>query len=388
MPNSTRRRAKRKPDKPRPDFPLFAHSNGQWCKKICGALHYFGTWGDPQGALNKYLDEKEALRDGRTPRTKRDGLTVRALVNRFLTTKRAMVDADELTARTFRDYHTNCARIVSVFGKDRLVDDLAADDFERMRTVLAKTMGPEARKVEIQRTKTVFKYAYDAALIDRPVRYGPGFKAPTKRVLMKAKRQNGSRMFEATELRMMLDAALPHIKAMILLGINCGFGNSDISTLPKAALDLDHGWVDHPRQKTGTERRCPLWPETVAALKEAIANRPTPKDSADDGLTFITIQGNQWVRLQGNGWNDAVTIMCRELLAKLGLKRPGRNFYALRHTFRTIADETLDQPAINLIMGHTDTTMAGVYRERISDTRLQAVVDHVRLWLFNSTESK
>jgi hypothetical protein len=31
------------------------------------------------------------------------------------------------------------------------------------------------------------------------------------------------------------------------------------------------------------------------------------------------------------------------LLAKLGLKRPGRDFYALRHTFETIGGESIDQ---------------------------------------------
>jgi len=33
-------------------------------------------------------------------------------------------------------------------------------------------------------------------------------------------------------------------------------------------------------------------------------------------------------------------------------------------------------------MGHVDNSMAGVYRERISDERLRAVVEVVRGWLF------
>jgi hypothetical protein len=33
-------------------------------------------------------------------------------------------------------------------------------------------------------------------------------------------------------------------------------------------------------------------------------------------------------------------------------------------------------------MGHTDGSMASHYRERIDDSRLRAVADHVRAWLF------
>ena len=57
---------------------------------------------------------------------------------------------------------------------------------------------------------------------------------------------------------------------MILLGINCGFGNHDCGTLPKSAIDLEAGWVNYPRPKTAIERRCPLWPETIEAIREAI----------------------------------------------------------------------------------------------------------------------
>jgi integrase len=70
-----------------------------------------------------------------------------------------------------------------------------------------------------------------------------------------------------------------------------------------------------------------------------------------------------------------------QLLRKLGLSRRGHTFYALRHAFETIGGESCDQVAVDAIMGHSRDDMASVYRERISDDRLRAVVKHVRQWL-------
>ena len=384
MTHLTTKRARKKPGKPRPDWPLFAHANGSWAKKIKGRLYYFGPWSDPETALQKYLDTKDYLAAGRTPPADQGGLSVRELVNRYLTARKSDMDRGRITPKTFRDLHRTCARVVDVFGLRRLVIDLDPRDFERLHSAMATTLGLVARGVEIQKTRSIFKWALDEGLIDRAVRFGQGFRAPGKRELRKAKAQNGNgpRMFEAEEIRQMIDATTPHLRAMILLGVNCGFGNNDCATLRLSALDLDGGWVDHPRPKTGTERRCPLWPETASALCVVIDTGRAPEDPAHAGLVFLTQQGRPWVRFRGTAWIDAVTGGCRQLLDKLGLKRPGRNFYALRHTFETIAGETIDQVAIDHVMGHDRGDMASVYRERISDDRLRTVVDHVHNWLF------
>ncbi|MFC1652868.1 hypothetical protein ACFL3F_04025 [Planctomycetota bacterium] len=42
--------------------------------------------------------------------------------------------------------------------------------------------------------------------------------------------------------------------ALIMLGLNCGFGNSDIDTLKLKDVDLENGTISHPRPKTGVER--------------------------------------------------------------------------------------------------------------------------------------
>jgi hypothetical protein len=72
-----------------------------------------------------------------------------------------------------------------------------------------------------------------------------------------------------------------------------------------------------------------------------------------------------------------------KLLKALSInRRKGLGFYTLRHVFRTVADEAKDQPATDFIMGHEIPHMSAVYRETIADTRLRAVADHVRAWLY------
>lgn len=393
-----------KPRKPTKDFPLFPHASGRWAKKVRGKLRYFGkVAGDTNGrkALDKWLEQKDDLLAGRTPRVKTDGLTIKSLCNRFLTTKHQQVECGELTPRTFLDYKRVCARIISVFGPLRLVSDLTAADFEKLRAKIAKTYGPVGLGNEVQRIRVVFKYAYDAGLIDSPIRYGPTFKRPSKKVLRIERNKNGVRMFEADEVRRILDAANVQMRAMVLLAVNAGLGNTDCGALKTGVLDLENGWLDFPRPKTGIARRCPLWPETVEAIRNAISKRPEPKDERNADLVFVTKYGQDW---NGSSTANPISAEFRKLIKAIDSKaktqaekdgvappaklyRKGCCFYALRHSFRTVADETRDFPAIDLIMGHADETMASRYRERISDERLVAVTDFVHRWLFGDGQT-
>lgn len=382
----------KKPTKPK-GFPLTVNGNGQWSKVIGGKVLYFGKWDDPKAALARYLDHCA----GRTANPAA-GLTVRDLCNRFLTKKRSLVESREFSPRSFAMLHSACERIITAFGPSRIVKELTPDDFASLRSSIARRWGVSALSNEITRVRTIFKFAYDENLIEVPIRYGTSFDKPKKAVMRKDRNERGEKMLEADDIQKLLAAASTQVRAMILLAVNCGFGNGDISALPRSALDLKAGWANFPRPKTGIHRRCPLWPETVQAIEQAIRDRPTPKLADDAELVFITKYGYRWVRfrladgkpsenLKGTPI-DSVANEFGKLLRGTKTHRLGIGFYTLRHVFATIGGESRDQVAVNYIMGHSPggNDMSAIYRERISDDRLRAVVETVRGWLFDQKQ--
>jgi integrase len=373
-----------KPKKPRPDYPLTPHPTGRWCKKILGKLHYFGPWDDPDAALAKWLDEKDDLLAGRIPcsRLAEDIVTLRKLCNAFLTTKVKLRDSGELSVHTWRDYYNVCESLITAFGPDRLLTDLLPEDFERLRATWSEKWGFVRVGNTINKVRIVFNYAYKNGLIDRPIRYGEGFKRPSRKTLRLARAKKGPRMFEAAELRRIVKQATQPMKAMVLLGINCALGNADVGQLPMNAIDMKNDWLTYPRGKTGIMRRCPLWPETVKALRAWLIIRPTPVKPEDSDLVFVTVKGGSWFKETSD---NPISKEARKLLDELKIN-DNRNFYALRHTFETIGGESKDQVAVDSIMGHARDDMASIYRERISDDRLRAVTEYVRVWLFPPAE--
>jgi integrase len=370
-----------KPNKPRPDFPLYAHASGQWAKRIRGKLHYFGAWSNPQAALVKYAKERDDLYAGRTP-SNGDGLTLRELVNHFLTEKKSRVSTGEITERSFLDYYVNCERVLKVLGKNTHVDSLRPIDFAKLRADFAKTHGAVTLWGDISRTRVLFNFA--AANFDKRVNYGQSFAKPTRTVLRRLRQQKPPRVFTAAEIHILIRAAGVQLRAMIYLGVNCGFGNMDCALLPFSAVDLPNGWITFPRPKTGIARRCPLWPETVKALNVAIAKRRTPIASLDERV-FITKYGNTWEpkTLRDNPVGKEFTKVQKEC----DLHRKGVGFYALRHVFQTIGGQTRDKDAVRAIMGHAEDAndMSAVYNEEpVEDARLKVVTEHIRKWLKNT----
>lgn len=366
-------------------FPLNLHPTGQWRKQIRGKDYYFGT--DRDAALAEYLEVKDDLEAGKGSEPVVEGGTtgVAALVNAFLESKRGRIATGELTAGTWSQYRGVCRRVVEVFGREKDVAELRPDDFARLRAEAAKRLGPRTLGQFTVIVRSIFGWGYETERLEVPVRFGPDFAPPPRRVVRLARAAKGPNLIGSADLARMIAAADPAMRAMLYLGINAAYGPSDCSRLNRADLEREPGWLAGNRVKTGTARRCPLWPETMEALKAAGEGRPKAKSKEDEDAVFLTTMGNRFVVHTDRGdraisRKDTIAPAFARLAKACGVNLVGR-FYTLRHTFRTVADATLDTPAVRMVMGHSDGDIDDAYRERIDDARLIRVTEAVRAWL-------
>jgi integrase/plasmid maintenance system antidote protein VapI len=315
-------------------------------------------------------------------------ITLGELCEVFLKSKHLQLSKGEIGHRFFDEaLQPTCKRVCTFFGQNILVEDLGPADFTALRTSLPTTWGLSPIAHFLQTVRSMFRFAYDNDFIKNQIRLGTNFRQPPAKQQREIRNAKGLQMFEAEEVRVLLSAAPPVLQAMILLGVNCGFGNADCGRLPLSALDLERGWVNFPRPKTAIARRCPLWPETVQAIHRALIMRPKTVAKAEyDRLAFLTRRGRQWC--DGDG-SSPLGRKVERILKRVGIRRPSLGFYGLRRTFETIGGYTLDQIAVNAIMGHASKSddMPAVYRQRIADERLTSVTDYVRHWLFPDVAS-
>ncbi len=391
----------RRPAKPYDGFPLTAHPNGSWCKKIRGRLFYFGPWDNPDGALKDYLEQRDDLHAGRSPKPIKDRATVGYALDHFLSSKKIALDTGELSERSYREHVRTCERINAALGTHRLLSDIDSTALDKLRLSLESgfrstvtrgrdkakkrakpksKLSPTTVKGELTRARMVFLHVNEN-LAEKPIVYRKPLRSPSRRTMRQVVNERGDRSFTREQVKSLIDGASPQLRAMIYLGINCGFGNSDCATLPISKLDLDGGWHTYWRPKTQNPRRCPLWPETVKAIKAVLAVRPESGTVEAADYLFLTREGNCWTK--ADGWNAISTEFRKLLKANSMYVRGVTGFYCLRRTFETVATDTRHQVAVDFIMGHCPPTddMAAVYRQRVSDESLKLVSDFVRNWL-------
>lgn len=361
-------------------FPTTPRADGRFQKRILGQLYYFGSGGDRKNALIEYDRVKHDLYAGRKPRNAVDAptLTLKQLANLFTDEKEAQTKAKDITASHMRSYRRALKRFLKYFGAARLVADVGPDDFANYsRHLRGKIkLGSHAFNRERACIVAMFNHAEESGWIQHPIRFGRGFKKASESELRGNRK---SRLMDAADLRKLIDKSAGQLRAMILLGINAGFGATDCAILAREDVDLGTGRIDTIRRKRKVIRHAPLWPETVTALRAVMAERK------DDDLVFRRDSGKPWVADTDKANVNAVTKEFATLADDLKIKRaPGASFGILRHTFATLAKGMKDDDGYKRIMGHRLEGLDDTYIEAIDWERLKEITDHVRSKVLSS----
>jgi integrase len=352
-------------------FPLTLHSTGQFCKKIKGKLYYFGT--HKNAALERYLEQAAYLHTGKgtKPNSANNNLSLKTVCNLYLDYQDSRATIAEITRSYVYDQTRLLRDFVRYIGPNRIISNISTIDLQNYRKKLVKT-GKAANTINnrITAIKAMYTWALDNGVINST----PNLKAIKKVVISKTERPT----FSIAQIQELLQNATTQMKAMIWLGLNCGFGCTDCAELKWENLDVEKTRVCFPRGKTGIRRNLPLWPETIQALKQV------PRT---DKLVFYTTKGNPWVRtIKGTDKygrekytkENAISKQFSKLLKKADIKtEKGVGFYTLRRTAATLAAKSGDPFAVQKLLGHADLKMATIYVQDVSE-QTDRVINNTR----------
>ena len=360
-------------------FPLTLHKTGQYCKKIKGKTFYFGK--DKQVALERYLEQASLLHHNNSFITKKKNtaITLKTLSELYLQHQLLKVQNGEMTARHHADQNNCLNKFVNTIGRFVKIMDISTLDLQKYRRQINKNYSSQRMNLNISIMKAMFHWAKKNEIVDN---------IPNIDIISRGKTEHQQRyIFSPEQIQKLIELGDIQMKAMIWLGLNCGFGCTDCAQLQWENIDFENNRVIFPRGKTGIMRELPLWPETLDAIK----NIPHHQD---DNLVFHTKHGRPMIsekysRIENSekySSTNMVTTKFSRLIKKAGIHVPkGTGFYSLRRAAATIAARSGDPFAVQRLLGHADLKMATRYVQDVSK-QMDEVINKTREFI-KKTES-
>ena len=342
-------------------FPLTLHPTGQYCKKIKGKIRYFGK--DKKKALEKYLAQSTYLHGAQSlfQKISNGKMTLKQLCDLYLRYQHSRVLVGDMTAKHYNDSKYSLDRLMAFLGPGCRIENISTLDLQNYKRKLQSSYPSiDRQNLHIGLMKAMFHWARKNDVLESI----PNIDAISKdRVVHKEKYT-----FNKKQIRKLLSTADVKMKAMIWLGLNCGFGCTDCSRLQWKDIDFNNSRVNLARNKTKIGRNLPLWPETIQALKEV------PRSGT---LVFTISDGHPWIQTTATR-NDSgepkyicdnrISTKFSRLMKKVRIQTPkGTGFYTLRRTAATMAARSGDPFAVQRLLGHVDLTMATRYVQDVSE---------------------
>ncbi len=330
--------------------------------------------------MEKYLEVKDDLLAGRTPRLRQQGqLSIEDACGLWLDYCEQMTKSGKRGQSYYSDCRNTAKKILATLGSHWGIAELSRDDFAKLAKAFetkadGKPASPSSIRTHLTRVGVFFNWLEAEGHIERKPAFGVAFRGPSISEVENAKLDKPTRIFTRRQVRALLKASKesPRIHAAILLGMNTGCQNIDIQTLEYRHIDWKGGWYNQPRRKRAKPRRAKLWKRTVRALKRQMEGRQLTPES----LVFVSNTGGKYQS------RDCLSTEFASLKLSTGLDFPkGSGFQWLRHTFATVANQTGDSQAVKISTGHIERDILQNYVHAVFDPRQIAISQHVENWL-------
>lgn len=219
-----------------------------------------------------------------------DATTVGAAVEQFIGRKVLRSRTGAVSASTVSGYPEKLKRFVRFVGEDFPVKDINGDVFARFIGSLLQEIaaGKKAHATHVGTRMAVIqfiKHLWSAGKIDLP----RNLDDPDLRIPNPAKEIE---TVPVERIRKALTLATDRTKLFILLALNCGMLQGDMTALRVEEIDFDKGTITRRRSKTHKHASTPkvtykLWKETAGYLKFL---------SNDSGLALTGDEGQPLTR--------------------------------------------------------------------------------------------
>jgi len=225
---------------------------------------------------------------------------------------------------------------------------------------LAAGAAGQTIKHELRTVKAMTTWAWDSAHIDTLPRCLRGYA----KIQLP---QPDPRAFTQEEVQRLCENASGRTKLFILLAINCGYTQSDISSLTHDMIQWDVGIIDRSRSKTKQPQVHKLWPSTLRLLREHVT------DGSGSDLCFVGQKGNpllhEFIRENGKPYRVDSIRLAFDRTKKVCKLQDGRGFKTLRKTGATeIEKANQERPWVSsLYLGHSEKSAKKHYTPQFYD---------------------
>jgi integrase len=293
--------------------------------------------------------------DGEPPWTK-PATDLQTLLQAYLKDRRRQVELGELSMARLNNQRLHLTELGKFLGLDSGLDKLDNPGLTAFRDNVRQMvqdgrLGNTYARDRLQAVQQIINWAFDREMIENlPRCLARGYSIRTT--------ISEPETMPRDQIATMFSRGTARQRLYLLLGLNCGFTNGDISNLAKSEVDLKEGTITRKRSKTKSFGTVPvvvynLWPETLALLSQEMA---TTGD-----LALLTEKGNQLIQQTWNTdgtlrKNDTIHSSWVRLQKSSGVKKPHK---LLRKTGASVLN-TSEQFSrfVRVYLGHAPSGMA------------------------------